>query len=361
MVSSHVSVPGSPTHADRILHKAVWIDGAFYFVALSGLVAGLVHRRIVERQGFSASARKLGRRAGFIYLVQIGLVLATICVATWRSSAQLFHAQTFGDLGGFFPAIVRILLLKDEPNFTGVLPMYVIFLLLAIPAVYCLQRGWWLAVVGGSCLIYLVGKGFGGYRFADWGGSFDPTGWQLLFIAGLLVGWTWEHEMLRIPPQVMRRLVIAAAIVFAGFLTLALTAAREVDDLFGPLLTKFPGGPLAFVFVAAALITAYAVVDWSRHWPKVNRALRPLEILGVKGLPGYVAMVLTILVFACFPGVVPRNDLTVVIVVIVAGLAEWGAWKRDQRRRSRAAAARPAPAMVPGLAAPPTAAPATTA
>jgi hypothetical protein len=360
MVSSHASLPGSPTHSDRILHKAVWIDGAFYFVALSGLVAGLVHRRIVERQGFEVSARKLGRRAGFIYLVQLGLVLATICVATWRRSAQVFHAQTWSDLGGFFPAVGKLLLLKLEPNFTGVLPMYVLFLLLAIPAVYGLQRGWWPAVVGGSCLIYLVGKAFGGYRFADWGGSFDPTGWQLLFIAGLLVGWTWEHEMLRIPPQVMQRIVIAAAIVFAGFLTLALTAAHRVDDLIGPLLTKFPGGPLAFVFVAAALITAYAVVDWSRHWPKVNRALRPLEILGVKGLPGYVAMVLTILVFACFPGVLPRNDFTVLIVVVIAGLAEWGAWKRDQRKRARAASTRSAPAVAPGLAAPATA-PATTA
>ena len=160
--------------------------------------------------------------------------------------------------------------------------------------------------------------------------------------------------MLRIPERVMRRIVIAAAVIFAGFLTLALTSADKIDDLLGPLLSKFPGGPLAFVFVAAALTTAYAVVEWARHWPKVDRALRPLEILGVKGLPGYVAMVLTILVFACFPGVLPRNDFTVLIVVVIAGLAEYGAWKRDQRKRSRAAARRPEPAITPGLTAPAT-------
>ena len=83
-----------------------------------------------------------------------------------------------------FPAMGKLLLLKTEPNFTGVLPMYVLFLLLAIPAVYCLQRGWWPAVVGGSCLIYLAGKGLGGYRFADWGGSFDPTVLGYLVRAG---------------------------------------------------------------------------------------------------------------------------------------------------------------------------------
>jgi hypothetical protein len=339
MVSSHVSLPNNPTEADIILHKAVWIDGAFYFVALSGLVAGLVHRRIVDRYGFNASARKLTKRAGFIYLVQLFLVATTITLASVRSSAQLFNTPTWAELGGVLRGMVDVALLRVEPNFTGVLPMYVFFLLLAVPAVWALRKGLWWAVVGGSLALFAVAKGLGGFRFASWGGSFDPFGWQLLFIGGLLLGWSWEHERLEIPERMRRWAVMASVAATAVFLFLAFRLAEQTEDVFGPLLGKFGGPPLAFVFAGCALITAYAVVDWARRWAVIDTVLRPVEILGVKGLPGYVAMVLTILFFATFPSL-PRNDLTVIFVVLVAGCSEYGAWKLAQRRSTRSATRR---------------------
>ena len=264
MVSSHVSLPDDPTQADIILHKAVWIDGAFYFVALSGLVAGLVHRRIVDRYGFDASARKLTKRAGFIYLVQLFLVALTITLASVRSSAQLFNTPTWGELGGVLRGMVDVALLRVEPNFTGVLPMYVFFLLLAVPAVWALRKGLWWAVVGGSLALFVVAKGLGGFRFASWGGSFDPFGWQLLFIGGLLLGWGWEHERLAIPERLRRWAVMASIAATAVFLFLALRMAERTEDVFGPLLSKFGGPPLAFVFAGCALITAYAILDRAR-------------------------------------------------------------------------------------------------
>ena len=51
MVSTHFDDLQQATFVGRILHSARWIDGAFYFVALSGVVTGLVHRRVVERSG----------------------------------------------------------------------------------------------------------------------------------------------------------------------------------------------------------------------------------------------------------------------------------------------------------------------
>ena len=135
---------------------------------------------------------------------------------------------------------------------------------------------------------------------------------------------------------------MASIAVTAVFLFLALRMAERTEDLFGPLLSKFGGPPLAFVFAGCALITAYAILDRARRWPVVDTLLRPVEILGVKGLPGYVAMVLTILFFATFPSL-PRNDLTVIFVVLVAGCSEYGAWKLAQRRSTRTAVPAPAP------------------
>ena len=66
----------------------------------------------------------------------------------------------------------------------------------------------------------------------------------------------------------------------------------------------------------------------------MSRLLRPLEILGCRGLPGYVAMVLAILALDFARGV-PRNDLVVGVVVLVCGVAEYTS-QRVSRRRSLA-------------------------
>ena len=105
MVTAHVSLLGHPSLSDRLVHEVPWIDGAFYFVAVSGVVSGLVHRRIVEKQGFEASARKLVRRAGFIYLVQIGLVAATITLATIDSTTTLELTPTWSSSAGCCEAL----------------------------------------------------------------------------------------------------------------------------------------------------------------------------------------------------------------------------------------------------------------
>jgi hypothetical protein len=340
MVTAHVSLLGHPSFSDRVVHEIPWIDGAFYFVAVSGVVAGIVHRRIVAKQGFEASARKLARRAGFIYLVQLGLVAATVTLATVDSTTTLENTPTWSQLGGFLQGMVDIALLRVEPNFTGVLPMYVAFLLWAIPLVALLKRGLWWAAAGASIAVYAIGKLVGGFTFAAWEGSFDVLGWQLLFSAGLLFGWAWEHERLAIP-EVWRRRIVAAAIGFTVLvLGLAVAGKDRADEVLAWSVTKFNGGFVAFLFAATALVTAYVVLDRLRQrYRLVDRVLKPIEILGLKGLPGYAAMVLFILVLNAFPGV-PRNDLMVVITIVVCGVAEYGAWKLDAwRRRPRPAAA----------------------
>ena len=103
------------------------------------------------------------------------------------------------------------------------------------------------------------------------------------------------------------------------------------------MFEKFGGGWLAFVFAAAVIITGYTVLEWARRYPLGRKLLHPIEIFGLKGLPGYMAMVLTILVFASMPQI-PRNDVVVVFVIVVSGFAEWGAYRFDRWRRSRARA-----------------------
>jgi hypothetical protein len=129
---------------------------------------------------------------------------------------------------------------------------------------------------------------------------------------------------------------VTAAVVFTlGVLALAVAGKGRADDVLGWTVTKFNGGFVAFLFAASALVTAYVVIDAvRRRYDLAARLFKPLEILGLKGLPGYAAMVLIVLVMNAFPGF-PRKDLTVVLVVVLCGLAEYGSWKLDAWRRQR--------------------------
>ena len=80
------------------------------------------------------------------------------------------------------------------------------------------------------------------------------------------------------------------------------------------------------------MVVGYAVFERARGIPKVAPVLRPVQVLGTKGLPGYVAMVLAVLVID-YLGAVPRTDATLLVVVAVCGAAEFAAVRFATRRR----------------------------
>ena len=141
---------------------------------------------------------------------------------------------------------------------------------------------------GGRLLIgvYAIGKAVGGFTFTAPGTSFDVLGWQLLFTGGLLFGWAWEarrpdpgpvaqadsdrsRRLHRWCPRPRRR------------------SARAAPTTSSPGRHETNGGFVAFMFAASALVTAYVVLDaLRRRYTLAARLMKPLEILGLKGLPG---------------------------------------------------------------------------
>ena len=333
MASSHLLHYQLTTFLGTVLHKGQWIDGAFFFVALSGVVVGLVHRRIAERSGFKTSVVKLVRRAGFLYIVHIGLTLFSILAAWLDDDDVIVGVPPWAGLAEVPRLLTRVFLLRLEPEDNGVLPIYVVFLLLAIPAVALLRRGQWRVVVAGSLTIYCVGWLVGGVSFVP--GEFSLTAWQALFMGGLLVGWTWEHERLQLAPDWRRAIVAASWVVAGGFLLMALAAPGEGWRIFGHWLEKMPGGPLSFVYAAAVLVVGYVVVDRALDVRWLATVLTPIRILGSKGLPGYAALQVCAVCLDLFPGM-PRNDVVIVAVVVVCGITEYVAVRwQEYRRRPR--------------------------
>jgi hypothetical protein len=330
MVSAHVTDYQYTTEIGRFLHGARWIDGAFFFVAVSGLVTGMVHRRFVESRGVRASSIKLVRRAILLYVVHVALVTLIITVRTFDHGAVVPFTPAWHDHGAVMRVLGPMFELRSEPDFTGVLPMYVFFLLGAIVAMRLLaQRRVW-AVIGLSIGVYVASKAIGGAALAP--GSFDVGAWQLLFMGALVVGWTWEHERLQIAASGRRTVVVGAAAVSVA----CFVVARVRPDAFAGLpwapVDKMSGGLLAFAFAASALTAGYAVLEHLLRTPAAW-PLGVVAIAGSKGLPGYVAMVLSLLVLQMRPSI-HRNDAVVAVVVLVCGLTEYVALRLDVRRRS---------------------------
>ena len=335
MASAHLTYVGGSSYVKQVTHAAAWVDGAFFFVALSGVVTGLVHRRLVVRRGFRASSTKLVRRAALIYAVHVGLVLLTVSAASIEPNL-LHETPTWSEVGGVAAGIGDILSLTLQPNFIDVLPMYVVFLLMAVPAVAALRRGWYGAVAAASLAIYAVGLPFGGFPLVD--GSFAIASWQVLFMAGLMVGWAWENELSGVGPPVRRAILAGAAATSVVFVFLAVVARDPTDDALGPAIAKFEGGLVAFVFAGVALVTGYAVLESIARlrWTKIP--LQALQILGTKGLSGFVAMVLCVLFLDVNPSLA-RNDVVLVLILVVCGLTEFGT-ACFERWRARARAVR---------------------
>ena len=223
--------------------------------------------------------------------------------------------------------------LRLEPNYNTVLPMYVALLLWSVPVVALLHRGAWWAVCGLSLAVYVVGQTISGLHFTQ--DSFGVADWQLFFTAGLLIGWSWERRPALLSERARPVIVwCCAAAALAMFLSARL-AHDAMEQRFGAALDKANGGWLAFLFAGAVLVVGYAVIERARRLQTVARALRPLEILGTKGLPGYVAMVLTVLALDFVPGV-PRGDAVLVVIAAICGLTEYAALHLQQQvRRSQ--------------------------
>jgi hypothetical protein len=333
MVSAHLDDFEFGNWTARVLHSGRWIDGAFFFVALSGLVTGLVHRRVVERDGVEASVRKLVRRSGFLYLVHVLLVLVCLAAYNLDPTRAITDTPTWREEGGVPVALWRVLVLRLEPNLNTILPMYVALLLWAVLVVILLRNRAWWAVVLLSTAVYVVGQAFTGLHFAPDG--FAIADWQLLFTGGLLIGWLWEYERLSLSLQLRRAIVVAAGALAMGFYAAAHLAPGPVEHRLGAALWKQDGGWAAFLFAAAVLVAGYGLVESARRTSPISRALRPVETLGRKGLPGYATMVLAVLVLDFLPSI-PRNDATVALIVVVCGVAEYLAVEFDNWRRSLA-------------------------
>ena len=306
MVVDHIG-EGSWLHAitggDRFV-----ISAAEGFVFLSGLVMGMVYRRVIQRDGLVSAARKALGRGAKLYLLHVGLTLGFV------TASYLTRAFWFEPIQDEVSYVVDVLTLRQTYYITDVIHLYTVLVLTSPLALLLLARGRTSLLLLASWLLWLV------YQWCPWeltsisgNIAFPAAAWQIFFFVGLAIGY---HRAAvgaflgRIPTIVAAPLLGAVALIlFAQHLSgnTLLPAdswtGHSYSDIFykwdvrpGRLLAAAVFFPLAYLLVTVAWRPLLAGLGWfllplgqnsllaySAHIPIVLVAATVLPQVGLEG------------------------------------------------------------------------------
>ncbi len=266
-------------------------DSSEQFMLLSGLTLGSVFTLKASREGYWGAQRDLLLRAWKLYGTQLrlflGFALMVLVVALARGGD--------GDLlqrGGWcllvdapLTALLGMLTLLYQPEYMGILPGFVVGMLLLGPFLWLVHRlGAWALVP--SVLVYAAAQlgWLATPGLSDEGIAFDPLAWQLLYVLGGLMGrcallgqaLPWPR-LLRWGAVAVVVLGFAARLVEHGFLpgpALAVAALQHKEILAPTRLLH----ALALAYLVATLLPREA--GWMQ-----GRVMQALALVGRHSLP----------------------------------------------------------------------------
>lgn len=294
------------------LQRFSFIDVAEIFIFISGYVSGFVYTGAYRRSGFWGCFKKAARRCLQLYAAQVvvflgsGIVLHQFAIRGTYLFSRDAHLYSFR--AHSFETIAAAMALVHAPGLTGLLPLYIMLIGLTPIAIYVLlRRPLWGILC--ALLLYLATQLVPSMNLyvlypdrRPW--VFNPAAWQLVFIAGLLLG-SRRAQGLWWPAFSRRWLVvlsviglIAIAIVKCGtsptlahllHSDLLQNVLRGIPDEF-PLTGKANVQPLRLVNLFMLVIVASTL---SRaHWYWKSRGAAALILLGKNSLAVYSVSIL---------------------------------------------------------------------
>jgi hypothetical protein len=183
--------------SNATLHSVAFCDAAEVFVFISGYAASLAYGRALGRDGFPLATARVYHRVWQLYVAHIfvfaifaALVSYSMVVVDDPSYTESFKISEF--LDNPYAAIGQVLILRFQPQYLDILPLYIV-LLSAFPLVLAaIARHPLLALVPSGALYALVqvtGWQMPGYPDgATW--FFNPLAWQFLFCIGAVAGYS---------------------------------------------------------------------------------------------------------------------------------------------------------------------------
>lgn len=278
-----------------------WSGAAEFFVFFSGYLAGIVYLKTLQSHGAGMMWVRAAQRSWHIYVLN----LLTLCVVLLLLQTPLLTSPQVNEVSRMAAllgsdaaaAITGFLGLRFAPLYFEILNLYIVLLLL-VPVVILLSRisvwlpaaisfALWLAVQTGAVPL-----------LADHG-SFNPFGWQFMFVLGVLGGMYGIFQRLQQWFSRDRLLKVSGGFLLLAFLVKVLDRSGWSVPLLGPF--DMPGydkpnlGPLQLVHFLFSVVFVMQIVPRSREVQSML-AMRAVTQVGRRSLECFCMS--TILVYA---------------------------------------------------------------
>ncbi len=196
-------------------------DAAEAFVFLSGVSVSLAYAPMLQKAGFGRLLQRCASRAATLYFVQIAMVACSVAIPLAVAAAIGDHNIALGQgLSRFVDspgsAIVGAATLAYQPNYSRVLPLYVVLMLWAPVVLVMASRSAALALIA-SIAVYIAGRLL---SVDEDGWTFNPFAWQLLFAIGVICALKWRRGL----PRPRRPLILLALAILLGAAILCIKA-----------------------------------------------------------------------------------------------------------------------------------------
>jgi hypothetical protein len=343
------------------LRNVAFCDATEGFVLLAGYAAGIAYGRMLEREGWLRAAARVTGRVGTLYVAHIFLFV--VFTAQVGFSAAALDAQAYLDelqLDPFgqepYRAMLEALLLRYQPAFLDILPLYIVVLAMFVGVLPLVRRPGVLLLL--SVALYVATRTFG-FAPPSWTGSgwyFNPFAWQLLFAIGVALGRADPALLARRFPYsrvllLLVLLVLVAAAVMLNWVWHGPIRGREAPEWLAAWLAGVDKTGLHPARVVSVLVMAWLLghlIPADARWLQ-GRLAAPFALMGQQSLPVFCAGV-----FLSFLGRVAIEtsaNLASQVVVNLAGLAALvlvgvvSAWYSDGHKRRTPSLPGPAEAV----------------
>ncbi len=259
-------------------------DSSEQFVFLSGLTLGSVFALKATRDGFAAARLDMGRRTWRLYLTHL-TVFAMFAALVFAAGMRLvpgevarLHWSFLAEAPWFaIPAAAATLY---QPDFMGILPVFIWGMLLLPPFLWLADRhgAWALLPPAAAYLAVQAGLIATPAPFEN-GIAFDPLAWQLLFLLGAWIGRRALLGGVAVPRMGWAVALAAAIVVFGLWVRLVDHGALPGPE--GIIAVLYQKEILALPRLLHALALAYlvaALVPREAGWMRTPAAQAMAEI-----------------------------------------------------------------------------------
>ena len=271
--------------------------------------------------------RRILRRIRAIYFTQLVLCcLLALAVLFHLHGVDRWQVDLLHD--DVAKGALASVTLLYEPNYLGILPMYLVFLAVAPVVLWLFANLDWRLVVASSLLVWIV-AGLEIHLPDDPSGldlgGLNPFSYQLLFVVGLGFG-AGHLRIGRVPGRLWALLVVSSLVVVAVCLALRLEYAlggpvNAVLDDAGPWFSAIQLGPLRVLNFAAFAIAIYWVCGRTSWLESGFIGLRWLGFLGRHSLQVFAwSVIATYAAVALFPPHVGTTSGFLALILVTASL-----------------------------------------